>query len=85
MTEGHLFVDTESEIRRAALIDRLRIRWDAMGTMANDERAEAAMELVRLRIERDSARQHVLRLLGQFNLKPEEAAQRWGWEWRPNP
>ena len=33
------------------LVDRLRIRWDAMGDMANDEREEAADEIVALRAE----------------------------------
>lgn len=38
------------------LVARLRIRWDAMGDMANDERATAATEIERLRAERDEAR-----------------------------
>jgi hypothetical protein len=33
------------------LVDRLRVRWDAMGDMANDEREEAADEIVALRAE----------------------------------
>ena len=41
------------------LVVRLRIRWDAMGDMANDERAAAATEIERLRKERDEASQRV--------------------------
>jgi hypothetical protein len=41
------------------LVARLRIRWDAMGDMANDERAAAATEIERLRAERDEARREV--------------------------
>jgi hypothetical protein len=85
VSKDFLFSDINAEVRRANLVDQLRIRWGGMGEAANDERAEAAMEIVRLRIERDSARQHVLRLLKQFDLQPEEAAKRWGWDWRPNP
>jgi predicted nucleic acid-binding Zn-ribbon protein len=33
------------------LVDRLRVRWEAMGDMANDEREEAADEIVALRAE----------------------------------
>lgn len=69
------------DVWRAGLIDRLRIRWDAMGEMANDERADAAMELVRLRIERDSARSHVLRLLEQSGgaEHARRCVEQWGW------
>ena len=31
------------------IVQRLRIRWDAMGDMANDQRAEAADEIESLR------------------------------------
>lgn len=37
------------------LIDRLRIRWEAMGDMANDEREEAANVIHALTVERDVA------------------------------
>ena len=50
------------EIRRS-LIERLRIRWEGMGDMANQQRAEAAVqistmmdEIERLQAERDEAR-----------------------------
>ena len=33
------------------LVDRLRVRWEAMGDMANDQREEAADEIVALRAE----------------------------------
>lgn len=33
------------------IVQRLRIRWDAMGDMANDQRAEAADEIESLRAE----------------------------------
>ena len=33
------------------IVQRLRIRWDAMGDMANEERAEAADEIESLRAE----------------------------------
>ena len=33
------------------IVDRLRVRWEAMGDMANDEREEAADEIVALRAE----------------------------------
>lgn len=33
------------------LVDRLRVRWKTMGDMANDEREEAADEIVALRAE----------------------------------
>ncbi len=33
------------------LVDRLRVRWEAMDDMANDEREEAADEIVALRAE----------------------------------
>ena len=38
------------------LVDRLRVKWEAMGDMANDEREEAADEIESLRAERDEAR-----------------------------
>ena len=78
------FSTLPDDVRRAGLIDRLRIRWEAMTEMANDERAEAAMELVRLRIERDAARQHVLRLLAEFRGNAKERAAEWGWPWEGN-
>ena len=47
-------------------VERLRIRWEAMGDTANDERAAAAAEIERLReeaerlrAERDEARRRV--------------------------
>lgn len=33
------------------LVDRLRVRWEVMGDMANDQREEAADEIVALRAE----------------------------------
>lgn len=33
------------------LVDRLRVKWEAMGDMANNEREEAADEIVALRAE----------------------------------
>lgn len=56
-------------------VSRLRIRWEAMGEMANDERADAADEIAflrmsqqrmmahiaTLRVERDEARREVCR------------------------
>jgi hypothetical protein len=38
------------------IVNRLRIAWESMGDMANAERAEAADEIERLRVERDEAR-----------------------------
>ncbi len=37
------------------LVDRLRVRWEAMGDMANDEREEAANVIHALTVERDVA------------------------------
>jgi predicted nucleic acid-binding Zn-ribbon protein len=33
------------------IVDRLRVRWEVMGDMANDQREEAADEIVALRAE----------------------------------
>jgi hypothetical protein len=38
------------------IVDRLRINWTSMTDMGNEERAEAAEEIERLRAERDEAR-----------------------------
>ena len=38
------------------IVDRLRINWTSMTDMGNEERAEAADEIERLRAERDEAR-----------------------------
>lgn len=37
------------------LVDRLRVKWEAMGDMANDEREEAANAIHALTVERDVA------------------------------
>lgn len=44
------------EIRRS-LIERLRIRWDAMGDMANQQRYEAANEIATMMDEIEAWRQ----------------------------
>jgi hypothetical protein len=41
------------------IVTRLRIPWEGMGDMGNQQRAEAADEIERLRAERDEARQEV--------------------------
>jgi hypothetical protein len=41
------------------IVTRLRIGWEAMGDMANAERAEAADEIEMLRAERDELRREV--------------------------
>ena len=69
------------------LVARLRIRWDAMGDMANDERAAAATEIERLRAERDEARLQVCLLAAhikhgnEYQLsKAMEIAELLGWD-----
>jgi len=37
------------------IVDRLRVRWEAMGDMANDEREEAANAIYNLRAELQNA------------------------------
>jgi hypothetical protein len=37
------------------LVDRLRVRWEAMGDMANDEREEAANAICNLRADLQNA------------------------------
>ena len=76
-------------------VERLRIRWEAMGDMANDERAAAATEIESLRhgqremmrtiatltTERDEARREVCELL--YNRQggwPKEHANERGWD-----
>jgi hypothetical protein len=49
------------------LVARLRIRWDAMGDMANDERAAAATEIERLREAADARRMLVRMEAGHEN------------------
>lgn len=44
------------EIRRS-LIERLRIPWEGMGDMANQQRAEAAMEIATMMDEMEAWRQ----------------------------
>ena len=63
------------------LVARLRIRWDAMGDMANDERAAAADEIERLRAERDEARREVCELDAEL---PEERLVVWNAARLPN-
>ena len=60
------------------LVARLRIRWDAMGDMANDERAAAATEIERLRAERDEARKMYCKFVARN--EPKYIAERWGWD-----
>lgn len=75
------------EIRRS-LIERLRIPWDGMGEMANQQRAEAAVqistmmdEIERLREERDEARLEACRWMAEAEGgTPEEHAQEQGWD-----
>jgi hypothetical protein len=71
------------------LVARLRIRWDAMGDMANDERAAAATEIERLRDERDEARRRLCAELLEVEGHPvgwkgargaEGIAERLGWD-----
>ena len=73
------------------LVARLRIRWDAMGDMANDERAAAATEIERLRAERDEARREYCRGFTDFCPNPAhdeltleeaamEVAKSFGWD-----
>ena len=78
------------EIRRS-LIERLRIPWDGMGEMANQQRAEAAVqistmmdEIERLRAERDEARREVCSM-NETGLRMNESdkkreAKRRGWD-----
>ena len=47
-------------------VERLRIRWEAMGDMANDERTAAANEIERLRAERDEVRQSYCSLMEAY-------------------
>lgn len=70
------------------LEDRLRIAWTSCSDRVNDERAEAADEIERLRRERDEARlaycREVLILYGdadeQYRIPPSEVARRRGWK-----
>ena len=62
-------------------VARLRIRWDAMGDMANDERAAAATEIERLRKERDEARREVCKLEAEL---PEDRVRVWNAARSPN-
>lgn len=71
---------------RDDFVTRLRIRWEAMGDMANDERAAAAAEIeslrhgqremmrtiATLRTERDEARQEVCGLLVACHTDPDD-------------
>ena len=78
------------EIRRS-LIERLRIPWEGMGDMANQQRAEAAVqistmmdEIERLREERDEARREVCSM-NETGLRMNESdkkreARRRGWD-----
>ena len=66
------------------LVARLRIRWDAMGDMVNNERAAAADEIERLRAERDEARREVCNM-NETGLRMNESdkkreAKRRGWD-----
>lgn len=69
------------------LVVRLRIRWDAMGDMANDERAAAATEIERIRAERDQTRVQVCLLAAHIKhgdkyplSKAMEVAEKLGWD-----
>lgn len=60
-------------------VARLRIRWDAMGDMANDERAAAADEIERLRNTRDALeaeRDELIRIANKLTRERDEARQR---------
>ena len=57
-------------------VARLRIRWDAMGDMANDERAAAATEIERLRNERnafEAERDELIRISNKLKRERDEA------------
>ena len=73
-------------------VERLRIRWETMGDMANDERAAAAAEIESLRhgqremmrtiatlkVERDEARREVCNMKDFHGLPRDYALER-GW------
>ena len=73
-------------------VERLRIRWETMGDMANDERAAAATEIESLRhgqremmrtiaalkLERDEARREVCNMKDFHGLPRDYALER-GW------
>ena len=70
-------------------VARLRIRWEAMGDMANDERAAAAAEIESLRhgqremmrtiatltTERDEARRRTNSILTEIDCRIEHGAE----------
>lgn len=67
------------EIRRS-LTDRLRIRWDAMGEMANQQREEAAVQISTMMDEIEAWRQssqkadrHIAELRGMLDIANEMA------------
>lgn len=54
-------------------VARLRIRWDAMGDMANDERAAAATEIESLR----SSQREMMRTIATLRAERDEARREW--------
>lgn len=74
-------------LNQGDIVDRLRIVWTSASDRVNEERAQAADEIERLRKERDEARlaycREVLVLYGdadeQYRLGPAEVARRKGW------
>ena len=64
------------------IVDRLRINWTSMTDMGNEERAEAADEIERLRAERDEARREICDKVSAYS--PSVTAKQWarerGWD-----
>lgn len=58
-------------------VARLRIRWEAMGDMANDERAAAAAEIESLR----HGQREMMRTIATLTTERDEARQRLCIEW----
>ena len=60
------------------IVARLRVPWEAMGDMANAERAEAATEIENLRGERDMARRMYCLMIDW--AEPNRVAERHEWD-----